>query len=294
MITCSVGIIAYNEEQNIAGLIDRIFQQKLDSVLIKEIIIVASGCTDKTLQIAREHSLVDERVIVIKEKERTGKWNAINLFIQKASTNVLVMISADVLPLETTVQKLVAPFYNPLVGMTGSHVIPKNNPNSFMGYGVHFFWRMFDIVSRITPKTGEMVAFRKVFNSMPANAVDEACIEFLIKQKNFSVKYIPDAIVLNKGPETVGDFLSQRRRIWWGYFHFVHETNGEFSFVSPSFFKMVGLVIKTTEWNVQAITHVPVFIVIEAIGRILGWWDYTIAKKNHLIWRMAQTTKEHI
>lgn len=291
MIKCSVGVIGYNEEQNIGELLDRVIHQQLDNVEIEEIIVVVSGCTDQTVPIVREYEKKENRIIVIEEQERTGKWKAINLFIQKASTDILVMVSADVLPKKDIIEKLVVPFKNYKIGMTGAHVMPKNDPNSFMGYGVHFFWKMFDVVSRITPKTGEMVAFRRVFSAMPANAVDEACIEFLIKQKGLHVTYIPDALVFNNGPKTAKDFVCQRRRIWWGYFHLVDETDGEFEFISPRLTKMIALIIKTVSWDLKAFIYVPLFISLEALSRFLGWWDYTILKKNHLVWKMAETTK---
>nr|NIN64639.1 glycosyltransferase [Anaerolineae bacterium]NIN94878.1 glycosyltransferase [Anaerolineae bacterium]NIQ77929.1 glycosyltransferase [Anaerolineae bacterium] len=51
---CSVGITAHNEEANIARLLDAMLTQQLDEVEITEIIVVASGCTDNTCDIARD------------------------------------------------------------------------------------------------------------------------------------------------------------------------------------------------------------------------------------------------
>ena len=262
MLKCSIGIIGYNEEQNISSLLERVLRQDCSLVQIEEIIVVASGCTDKTVPIAKEYEKKDSRVFVIEEEKRTGKWNAINLFIQKAKTELLVMISADVLPQKDTVEKLVAPFQDPEIGMTAVHSVPTNDPSTFMGLLVQFYWNLFHEVCLITPKTGEMVGFRKVINAIPPNAVDEPCIEFFVKKKGLESIYIPNAMVQNKGPETIREFLRQRRRIWWGYFHFVKSTNDEFRFISPSFFTMIGLIIKTTKWSIRMITHVPLFIAL--------------------------------
>ena len=27
------------------------------------------------------------------------------------------------------------------------------------------------------------------------------------------------------------------------------------------------------------------------MGRLLGWWDFAVVKKNHLIWKIAKSTK---
>ncbi len=47
----SVGVIAYNEENNIANLLDSLLKQ---SARIKEIVVVSSGSTDKTNEIVKE------------------------------------------------------------------------------------------------------------------------------------------------------------------------------------------------------------------------------------------------
>ncbi len=31
---------------------------------------------------------------------------------------------------------------------------------------------------------------------------------------------------------------------------------------------------------------------IEAISRVLGWWDYRVRKQKHVVWDIAWTTKE--
>ncbi|MEZ4516212.1 MAG: glycosyltransferase [Chloroflexota bacterium] len=53
-VRCSIGIMAYNEEANICRLLDRLLHQRLTTVEIAEIIVAASGCTDRTEDIVRE------------------------------------------------------------------------------------------------------------------------------------------------------------------------------------------------------------------------------------------------
>ena len=52
---CSVGIMAYNEEANIGDAIENILEQRLPSGQITELIVVASGCEDRTAEIVAEH-----------------------------------------------------------------------------------------------------------------------------------------------------------------------------------------------------------------------------------------------
>ncbi len=50
MLRCSVGITAYNEQDNIGPLLEAMIDQHLHDVEICEIIVVASGCTDNTVR----------------------------------------------------------------------------------------------------------------------------------------------------------------------------------------------------------------------------------------------------
>ena len=64
-VRCSVGIAAYNDEANIGKLLAVLLAQELCSVEITEIIVVASGCTDRTVPIAEGYAAQDPRIRVI-------------------------------------------------------------------------------------------------------------------------------------------------------------------------------------------------------------------------------------
>jgi len=69
-ITIGIGIAAHNEEANIGKLLQNLLTQPLeDSVLLEEIIVVASGCTDRTEEIVEEFAMKDKRVMLITEEE---------------------------------------------------------------------------------------------------------------------------------------------------------------------------------------------------------------------------------
>ena len=45
-LTCSIGIMGYNEEANIRPLLESILSQRTAVAAITEIMVIASGCTD--------------------------------------------------------------------------------------------------------------------------------------------------------------------------------------------------------------------------------------------------------
>src|SRR4029453_11062210 len=121
---CSVGIMAYNEEANIADAIGAILGQELTAGHIAELIVVASGCEDRTVPIVNDIARRDPRVRLIEQESREGKASAINLFIGAATSPVLLMVSADVLVEEGTIDALLRHFEAPEGGGGGGPPIP--------------------------------------------------------------------------------------------------------------------------------------------------------------------------
>ena len=125
-LECSVGVMAYNEEANIAHALDSILRQELTGKQITEVIVVASGCEDRTAAIVADIASREPRVRLIEQARREGKASAINLFIGAARCPVLVMVSADVLVEDGAFDVLLRHFDDPAVGMVGGHPTPVN------------------------------------------------------------------------------------------------------------------------------------------------------------------------
>jgi cellulose synthase/poly-beta-1,6-N-acetylglucosamine synthase-like glycosyltransferase len=291
-ICCSLGIMAHNEEANIGRLLARVRASKLERVAIDEIIVVASGCTDRTEDVVRQAAAIDPRVCLISQPTREGKAAAMNLFIDHARGDVLVLSSADLLPAEDAIERLVAPFADPRIGLTASRPVPVNDPNTFMGFAAHLLWDLHHQMNCEAHgfKAGEMIAFRKVFRRVPpGTAVDEASVEPLIRGQGYDVQYAPEAVVYNKGPETVADFLRQRRRIYAGHLEIKARLGYAVSTMSGA--KIAGLLLRNIDWRPKQFLWTWRVVALEVYGRYLGRRDYR-ARRSHTVWEIATTTKE--
>src|SRR5919199_3465193 len=96
-LTCSVGIMAYNEAANVATAIETILHQHLTVGHVAELIVVASGCTDATVPLVAAIARHDSRVRLLVQQRREGKASAINLFLGTARAPLLLLVGADVL-----------------------------------------------------------------------------------------------------------------------------------------------------------------------------------------------------
>jgi hypothetical protein len=292
-LECSVGIMAYNEEANIADAIDTIFAQQLSSSRIAELMVVASGCEDQTTAIVAGIAQTEPRVRLIEQARREGKASAINIFIGAAKSPILLMVSADVLLKSGTLDALLGHFHDPSVGMVGGHPIPVNSESSLLGHAVHLQWRLHDRLARETPKLGEIVAFRNVVPSIPHDtAVDEISIQALVTQLGYRPVYEPQAIVYNRGPTTVRDFLRQRRRIYAGHLR-VRELQG-YSAPTMSGWRVLRALRGCGSFNTPLASLRTVgAVALEAVARGLGHYD-ALRHTSHHMWAISATTKQHI
>lgn len=285
-----MGITAHNEEANIGRLLERVLEQQLSTVVLHEIIVVISGCTDNTEAIVREYAAREPRISLLVQERREGKASAINLFMRHATQPILILCSADVLPETDAIEKLVAPLADVNIGMTSCRPVPVNDPQTFMGFGVHLLWELHHQINLNGFKAGEMTAFRKIFERIPYDtAVDEASVEPIIRGQGYKVRYVPESIIYNKGAETVDDFLRQRRRIYAGHL-IIRESLG-YAVSTMSGTKILGLLLRNLDWRPRQFLWTWLVVALEGYGRYLGWRDYK-AKRDHSVWEIATTTKE--
>jgi biofilm PGA synthesis N-glycosyltransferase PgaC len=290
MIRCTVGVMAYNEEDNIVQVLDALLNQELNLCQICEIVVVASGCTDCTVELAQQMAQAYPVIQVEVQRQRAGKASAINHLINMAQGEVIVLAGADTLPDPTALENLVKPFVDPTTGMTGARIIPLNDSRTLLGFTVQMLWHIHHRMAVRWPKLGELVAFRNVISEIPADsATDEVALEALIRQKEYRLVYAPEAIVYNRGPQTLGDFLNQRRRIFAGHLHIAKKYG--YTAASMPFSHLVLLTGEIIEQYPGLLPKIILAVFLECLARMLGALDFLLKHKHH-IWKRIGTTKE--
>ena len=291
-IVYSVGVMAYNEEMNIRRTLRAVLEQESRRTRVAEVIVVASGCTDNTVAIVQEIMQSDARVQLIEQEKREGKASAINLFLQRASSPVLALVGADIIPEKDALERLCASFEDETVGMVGARSVPVNDQDTFTGHAAHLLWRLHDTLARCSPKLGEVVAFRNVVPSISTGtAVDELSLQAAIASSGLRMVYVPEAVVYNKGPMTVRDFLKQRRRIYAGHLQIRSQEKYEASTMSAR------AVLGALKINAPEFAGTPRqalwtagTVALEALARFQGSYDVK-RKRSHHVWQAVASTK---
>jgi biofilm PGA synthesis N-glycosyltransferase PgaC len=293
----SIVVPAHNEAANIEQLLNSLLAQATQVAQVIEVVVVASGCTDDTAEISRRVSRGRPGVHVRVQERREGKVAALNeyLRIRDRRAEVIVCASADVQVEPDVVEKIVCYLRdNPRVGLVGARPVPDNDPHDLIGRMVCIVWEMHHKVALTRPKMGEVIAFRAdlVEHLSELSVVDEASVEDIVTSKGFELGYLPDAIVHNHGPESLGEYFEQRRRIARGHYWL------KFAFGYKVATLERGLVARTA---LDMALHEDSFgrkalaasIVTEVAARVAGFIDARIVGGKHRTWTPLASTKVH-
>jgi len=297
-VEVSVGICVHNEEKNISKLMERI----LHDGTVREVIVVASGCTDKTVEILRsfEH---DPRVNIEVEPERRGKTVAFNCILARYTSGILVSLPGDVLPEEHAISRLVAAFRDG-VGIVGGLPIPVNDRSSIMGRVAHLAWeyhnRVLTRLSRLGTLghvSGEIFAVRRgIISKLPTDIIlDDAGMAAAVRRAGYRIKVEPAARVRMVGARTPVDFINQRRRNLVGHAQLRSLRPGQAGPPSLQFSQgldnSVATLIAVLRADPQLVLAVPLALVLETGARVMAWLDCHLGR-THVVWKMATSTKQ--
>lgn len=290
-VAVSVGIMAYNEEKNIANILDALLAQKLKSVFIEEIVVVSSACTDKTDEIVEEYAKKESRIKLIKQQHRNGKVRAINEYLARTKSPIIVMESADTIPDSDAIENICKPMVeNEKIGIVGARPVPTNENHTFMGFATHMQWELHHRASTIKPKCGEMLAMRNEMDEIPPELIiDDAYIELFFEKIGKGIAYAKDSIVLNKGPESIKDFIKRRKNLAAGFLQLKEKFN-----YSPSTNRKRWLIKETiliTKGNPKKLLWSFFAFSLNSYAGFLGMIDYKVKKKANPVWEIATSTK---
>jgi biofilm PGA synthesis N-glycosyltransferase PgaC len=287
----SVGICAYNEGRNIGRCLESVLTQVMTRDNLIEVIVVSSGSTDETDKIVSQYIKKDDRVRLTRQVKREGKNSAVNEFMRQGEGDILVLVNADNILNPGSLSALVEPFSDDKVGVAGGHPLPVNSKKEIIGFAVFMLWDMHHRLSLIYPKVGEMMAFRNMHIQIPTKMQsDEDLIRMDLEKKGFRSVYVSEAIVINKGPETVRDYLKQRTRVNIGERYMKKWYDFDIPTWDQSYlFKALQGFIKE---NWRDTWKMFLAIGLEAFARVYASLHVKLDKGDKPVWNMVETTKD--
>ncbi len=232
---CSIIIRSYNEEKHIARLLEGITRQTVQDA---EVILVDSGSSDRTVEIAQAYSV---RLVHIAPEEFTF-GRSLNRGIQAASGEILVFASAHVYPVYPDwLEKLLAPFADPAIALvygkqrggettkySEEQIFASWYPDSTQAYQDSAFCNNANAAVR------RALALEHPYNeTLPG--LEDLDWATRIMQAGFKIHYAPEAVIVHVHNETPRGVYNRYRREAIAFRHiYTHERFGLLDFVRLS------------------------------------------------------------
>lgn len=209
---CSLVIRAYNEAAHITRLLDGILSQTVKDV---EIILVDSGSTDETLEIASRYPV---QVVHIPSAEFTF-GRSLNLGVAAASADFVVIASAHVYPLnDRWLELLLAPFEESLVALTYG---AQRGVASTKFSEHRFFAQYFPATSTLDQSdpfcnNANAAVRRSLWQKQPYDetlpGLEDIAWSSWAKEQGYRIAYVAEAAVAHVHDETRAQVFNRYRR----------------------------------------------------------------------------------
>lgn len=220
-ITLTIGISAYNEEQNIKRVLNSVLNQREDTFRIREILVYSDGSTDNTVQIAK--SIGDKRLKVFDDGVRVGKPTRLNMIFRKFKSDILVIIDSDMyLKNNMSLEYLLNNFKNDKnIHLAAGNTEPVK-PRTFIEKAVANFkicreeMESFYSFGNTAYGAHAYLAYSSKFARslvLPGNILnDDAYSYFMCIKKGYKFAFARNSKAMYRAPQNLEDFCKQSIR----------------------------------------------------------------------------------
>lgn len=301
-VTVTVGVPAYNEEQNISTLLESVLWQKRDGFRLEKVIVVTDGCSDSTAAVVRTFIRNHRSVTVqlVEGKTRKGKAHRLNQLYRLNTSDILMTVDADILLKDKLLlKKMVKELAKKDVVVVGANNQPVEaktfvervyNAGYQMWYEVRKDYKNGQNVNNFH---GMMMGMTKEFAQsikLPGTSGDGPYVCFMAWKQGKKFRFVKKATVLFNSVDNLADYFLQASRN-------VFSTDdlasllGEYVYTMqriPFSYKLLG-VVKTFARDPF---YTGLAIALNILIRVIPVSD----KKRHTngIWEIARSTKTNI
>lgn len=247
----TIGIPAFNEQENIGYLISELLSQKQTNFRLDQIIVSSDGSNDQTVQIA---STFGEKICVLENKKRQGVAIRQNQIFRKSNSDILVLLNADIAIKDRRfIEKLVKPIRQKRADLTSSKITelpPANFIEGVINQSMKIKKSVFEQYrssNNIYTCHGPVRAFSKPFYKKITfkNSVGEDAYSYLYCiYYSFKYVFVKNTEVFYKLPGSFADHQKQSLRFFQGQKLMALEFGSDF--VSQNYKTPIGLLLWAT------------------------------------------------
>lgn len=301
----SIVVCAYNEEKSVGLLLENLACQRVPSwIEEREIIVVASGCTDATVEVVKRYLGGKPEITLVEETQRLGKASALNKAFAVSRGDYIVLVPADVCPAENALFGLLVPFKDRRVSAVSGRPMqdPRASAKGLMGYLANMTYRLWSRLMKKLNETGqanhcsgELMAIRKdVKTAIPKECAADDSYMAIMARKKGTIAYASKAVGHNLMPSNIVDYVNQRRRWLFGHFQ-TKKVTGEFpSVLDTLVFSRPGIVLQVLVEEVaerpKHVLYLVAAMMVEALVYALAVSDH-VFHKEYGVWPVIKSTK---
>jgi len=298
-ITLAGGVVAHNDESRIERSVRALLGQSLpEGVSWGRIWIVASGCTDRTTEIASALAAEEPRLGVIIEPERRGKASAIREVFRRAEGSALVVLNSDATPEPNAVRELLRRVEGrpPPFAVMARPVVPDSVHGDWTET-MRWMWDLhhelhlrFLAAGRGTHLSDELLLFSLPGPpELPSGVInDGSYFAVWLAQHGGGRWYAPEARVAIEVPNSRDDHLRQRRRIHVGNAQ-VRSLLGAAPTTLPRYFLQEPTAalaaLRTMVGRPSGPRHFLRVAEWEVVAHLLAAWDRLPPRRDHVRWQ---------
>jgi cellulose synthase/poly-beta-1,6-N-acetylglucosamine synthase-like glycosyltransferase len=222
LLPVSLIIPAYNEQDCLLDKIANIRQIDYPRERL-EVIFVSDGSTDRTNEILRASDDYKYKTVFL--PRRKGKSNALNVAVERAGHEILILSDASTLFAPDAVRNLVRHFSDPKVGVVCGSLCFQGTLESRQTEGV--YWKYESMLRLMEARLGATLTAsgaiyalrRESFRPVPPDTViEDFVIPMNARKLGYRVLYDPEAVATEFPPSSVRGEFARRARLAVGSF----------------------------------------------------------------------------
>lgn len=217
-------VVGHNEGDSVRRCIASLYEQTLTDF---EIVCVSDGSTDNMadeIRALEREGKVDKALTLAL---RGGKTAGSNLAAGMSNREIIVIVDCDSSFERDCLERMVAPFADPRVGVVSGNICVRNYRTSMVAgfqaieylVSIGLGKRISDAIDQVTCASGALSAFRRSvmmrLGAMDATGGEDLEFTLRAREAGIPVRFAHDAVCYTDAPQTLAAFLRQRKR-WEG------------------------------------------------------------------------------
>ena len=221
----TVIVPCWNEENTVKGTVDSLLAMDYPKDKLK-ILLVDDGSTDNTWQVLQQFTETPNIEVI--HKENGGKHTAMNLGIERATTEMVGCLDADSFVTPTALKRMI-PYFDDAAVMAVSPSIIVKDPKRPMEWAQKveyqlsvYIKKMLGLMNAIHVTPGPFSIYRmEVFQQLglyrEAHKTEDMEIAYRMHEAGMRIEQAHDAVVYTKTPSTAVALYKQRKRWIYGF-----------------------------------------------------------------------------